>query len=156
MSYAKEWAAAIERSRRFGLEVPTHEVQTSHRYLTDARHAEFPYVVQRGLGELDYPDVVAQCMSIHYRLLPVLEAWLGCPVLYTIGWVDDGTDTGMFKFDDAFVTGRPGCRRASSRLAGRESKLLERPQCRPTRQGRLSTKQLQRNPPRRNASEPAH
>ena len=103
MSYANEWAAAIERSRRFGLEVPPHEVEPARRYLTDARHAEFPYVVQRGLGDLDYPDVVAQCMSIHYRLVPVLEAWLGCPVLYTIGWVDDGTDTGMFKFDDAFV-----------------------------------------------------
>lgn len=103
MSYATEWAAAIERSKKFGLEVPPHEVQPAHRYLTDARHAEFPYVVQRGLGDLDFPDVVAQCMSIHYRLVPVLQEWLGCPVLYTIGWVDDGTDKGMFKFDDAFV-----------------------------------------------------
>ncbi len=103
MSYANEWAAAIERSKRFCLEVPSHEVQPAQRYLTDARHAEFPYVVQRGLGNLDFPDVVAQCMSIHYRLVPVLEKWLGCPVLYTIGWVDDGTDKGMFKFDDAFV-----------------------------------------------------
>lgn len=103
MSYSTEWAAAIERSKKFGLEVPPHEVQPAHRYLTDARHAEFPYVVQQGLGDLDFPDVVAQCMSIHYRLVPVLQEWLGCPVLYTIGWVDDGTDKGMFKFDDAFV-----------------------------------------------------
>lgn len=103
MSYATEWAAAVERSKKFGLEVPPHEVQPKHRYLTDSRQAEFPYVVQRGLGDLDYPDVVAQCMSIHYRLAPVLEKWLGCPVLYTIGWVDDGTEKGMFKFDDSFV-----------------------------------------------------
>lgn len=103
MSYANEWAAAIERSKRYGLEVPPHDVQPAHRYLTSARQAEFPYVVQRGLGDLDFPDVVAQCMSIHYRLVPVLQEWFGCPVLYTIGWIDDGTDTGMFKFDDAFV-----------------------------------------------------
>jgi hypothetical protein len=29
---------------------------------------------------------------------------VGCPVLYTIGWVDDGTAKGMFKFDDAFIS----------------------------------------------------
>jgi hypothetical protein len=101
--YATEWAAAVERTKRFGLDVPTHQVEPERRYLTDQRHAEFPSVVLRGLGDLDFPDVVAQCLSIHYRLVPVLEEWLGCPVLYTIGWVDDGTDTGMFKFDDAFV-----------------------------------------------------
>jgi hypothetical protein len=106
MSYANEWAAAIKRSKRFGLEVPTHEVLPAHRCLTAARLTEFPHIVQRGLGDLDYPDVVAQCLSIHYRLLPMLEAWLGCPVLYTIGWVDDDSEDGMFKFDDAFVANK--------------------------------------------------
>lgn len=38
-----------------------------------------------------------------YRWYRVMEQWLGCPVLYTIGWVDDGTEKGMFKFDDAFI-----------------------------------------------------
>jgi len=103
MSYANEWTTAIERSKRFGLEVPGHEVQPTTRYLTEGRQAEFPHVVLRGLGDLDFSDVVAQCMSIHYRLVPVLEEWLQCPVVYTIGWIDDGTDKGMFKFDDAFV-----------------------------------------------------
>lgn len=106
MSYESEWAAAIERSKRLGLDVPAHEVQPERRYLTEPRLAEFPYVVQRGLGDLDFPDVVSQCLSIHLRILPVLEAWLRCPVLYTIGWVDDGTEKGMFKFDDAFVAER--------------------------------------------------
>lgn len=102
-NYAAEWAAAVERTKRFDLDVPSHEVQSSHLYLTDARQAEFPYVVQRGLGELDTSDVVAQCMAIHYRLAPVIQEWLGCPVLYTIGWIDDDTETGMFKFDDPFI-----------------------------------------------------
>jgi hypothetical protein len=102
-SYSTEWAAAVERTNRFGLDVPAHSAQTTHRYLNAARQAEFPYVVQRGLGDLDFHDVVAQCLSIHYRLVPVIEKWLGCPALYTLGWVDDGTDRGMFKFDDAFI-----------------------------------------------------
>lgn len=105
-NYADEWAAAVERSRRFGLDVPAHEVRPAHRYLTDARQAEFPYVVLRGLGEFDFPDVVAQCMAVHYRLMPVMQGWLGCPVLYTLGWIDDGTDTGMFKFDHSFISSK--------------------------------------------------
>lgn len=103
MIYATEWATAVERTKRLGLDVPPHQMEPERRYLTDQRQAEFPHVVQRGLGDLDFPDVVAQCMSIHFRLVPVLEQWLGCPVIYTIGWIDDGTDTGMFKFDEAFV-----------------------------------------------------
>ena len=102
-NYATEWAAAVERTKRFGLDVPSHEVQLTKQYLTDERQPEFPYVVQRGLGDLDFSDVVAQCMAIHYRLAPVIQEWLGCPVLYTLGWIDDGTDTGMFKFDDDFI-----------------------------------------------------
>lgn len=67
MNYATEWGTAVERSKRFDLAVPTHEVQPTHRYLTGAQQAEFPYVVQRGLGDLDFPDVVAQCLPIHYH-----------------------------------------------------------------------------------------
>lgn len=105
-NYATEWHAAVERTERFSLQIPPHQVEPERRYLTDARQAEFPYVVQRGLGDLDFPDVVAQCLSIHYRLVPIIEEWLRCPVLYTIGWVDDGTAKGMFKFDDDFVANK--------------------------------------------------
>jgi len=104
--YAAEWDIAVERTKRFGLEVPSHEVLSTHRYLGDAQLAEFPYVVQRGLGDLDFPDVVAQCMAIHFRLVPVIRDWLKCPVLFTLGWIDDGTEKGLFKFDDNFISNK--------------------------------------------------
>ncbi|HIE1651586.1 TPA: hypothetical protein ACXJGC_002841 [Burkholderia cenocepacia] len=104
--YAAEWAVAVERTKRFGLEVPSHEVLLTHRYLGDTQLAEFPYVVQRGLGDLDFHDVVAQCMAIHFRLVPVIQEWLKCPVLFTLGWIDDGTQKGMFKFDDGFIASK--------------------------------------------------
>ncbi|HFT8169543.1 TPA: hypothetical protein ACGR94_005932, partial [Pseudomonas aeruginosa] len=102
-NYATAWNTAIERTQRFGLNVPEHAGQSMHSYLTPERHAEFPYVVQQALGALDFKDLVLQCLAFHYRLAPVLERWLNCPVLYTIGWVDDGTEGGMFKFDDSFI-----------------------------------------------------
>ncbi|MGS1035737.1 MULTISPECIES: hypothetical protein [Burkholderia] len=101
--YASEWGAAVERSKRFGLQVPVHEVEQGTRYLTDDRAREFADVVQQGVGDLEYSDIVVQCLAIHYRLAPILEKWLGCPVLYTLGWVDDDTPRGMFKFDDALI-----------------------------------------------------
>ena len=102
-SYAIEWAAAIERSQRFRLAVPAHQIEPDRRYLTDQRQNEFPHVVQQGLGDFDFSDVVGQCLAMHFQLVPVLEKWLGCPVLYTIGWVDIGTDRGMFRFDEDFI-----------------------------------------------------
>ena len=65
--------------------------------------AEFPYVVQIGLGGLEPLEVVAQCMMINHRLEPVMERWFGCPVIYTLGWIDDGTEKGMFRFDESFI-----------------------------------------------------
>jgi len=102
-NYAAEWSAAVERTRRFSLRIPSHQIEVDQCFLTADRHAEFPYVVRQGLGDLDFSDVVAQCLSIHYRLAPIIQKWLACPVLYTLGWVNYGTDEAMFKFDDAFI-----------------------------------------------------
>jgi len=104
MSYLNEWGMAINRSVGFGFAVAGHTVNTSLRYLDQKRHSEFPYVVRDGLGDLDFADVVAQCLAINFRLLPVIAEWLQCPVMYTLGWVDDQTEKGMFRFDDAFIS----------------------------------------------------
>lgn len=60
-------------------------------------------MLREGLGELELEEVMAQCLSINYRLRSVVQAWLGCPVLYTLGWIDDETERGMFRFDDVFI-----------------------------------------------------
>lgn len=102
-TYTKEFTEAVARSKKFGLTVPAHKIEPSKVFLDAKAHAEFPYVVRDGLGDLDLPDVVGQCLAVHYRLVPVISDWLGCDVLYTIGWIDDMTDSGMFRFDDSFV-----------------------------------------------------
>ncbi|MGP9655882.1 hypothetical protein [Halomonas sp. AOP35-4E-18] len=102
MSYVDEWKAAIERTKRFNLRVPPLQRITGN-WFDEKRYLEFPYVVQEALGELGPEDLVAQCLSIHYRLAPVLERWLGCPVAYTIGWIDDMSEKGMFRFNDDFI-----------------------------------------------------
>ncbi|EUB84138.1 hypothetical protein [Pseudomonas sp. GM30] len=106
MGYNEEWKAAVERSERYGLAVPMQADVTQQRYLTKEVYDRFPYVVSDAFGDLGYEDVVAQCMSIHYRLLPVIEDLLECPVFFTIGWVDDGSEKGMFRFDEDFIQDR--------------------------------------------------
>ncbi|MFJ3463642.1 hypothetical protein [Achromobacter spanius] len=102
-NYAADWEAARERTARLGLMVPAMEVPTGDSYLTIQRHGEFPYVIRDALGELTVDDLVCQCLSINIRLRAVLEEWLGCPVYYTIGWVDVDAGEPLFKFDDAFI-----------------------------------------------------
>lgn len=103
MGYEQEWATALERSARFGLAVPSHQIEPERRWFDDRALAQFPNIVRDGLGDLGFEDIVAQCLAIHYRLVPVVQQWLGCPVLFTLGWIDTGTESGMFRFDDAFI-----------------------------------------------------
>jgi hypothetical protein len=103
MGYKDEWKSAIRRTRDFGLSVPAHEIDIDQRYCSPEMLTHFPDKLLEGLGELDFEDLVGQCMAIHHRLAPVLEDWLQCPALFTIGWIDDGTEKGMFKFDDDFI-----------------------------------------------------
>ena len=102
MSYLDEWEIAIERTRRFNLTLPSLPGMTG-RLFDEKRQSEFPYVVREALGELEAEDLAAQCLSIHYRLAPIIEQWLGCPVAYTLGWVDDESENGLFRFGDAFI-----------------------------------------------------
>jgi hypothetical protein len=106
MSYADDWAAALERSERLGFSVPAHHVEPDKRYLNARRIAEFLDVVRRCVGDVGAPDVMAECLSMQHQLLPVMAEWFGCPVLYTLGWIDDGTERGMFKFDESFIADR--------------------------------------------------
>jgi hypothetical protein len=103
LSYALEFAQAAERSKKFELDPPVFDIEPTRRWFDEDRLARFPNVLREGLGELGVEEVMAQCLSIHYRMRPIVQAWLGCPVLYTLGWIDDETDEGMFKFDDAFI-----------------------------------------------------
>ncbi|MCE4555452.1 hypothetical protein [Pelomonas cellulosilytica] len=59
-------------------------------------------MIHKAIGPVGAEELVAQCLSIHHRLQPVIEDWLGVPVVYTIGRVD-GSGDGLFKFDEAFV-----------------------------------------------------
>jgi len=102
-NYAAEWVSAIERTKRFHLKIPSHQMEIEKLFLTADRQAEFPHIIQQELGNVAPSDIVAQCLSISYRLAPILQKWLACPVLYTLGWIDDGTDKAIFKFDDAFI-----------------------------------------------------
>jgi hypothetical protein len=103
VSYEREFAAAVERAQRFDLNLPLFEAEPSRRWFDDNALARFPYVLRDALGDLGFEDVVAQCMAIHYRMMPAMQRWLGCPVLYTLGWIDDETEQGMFRFDEAFI-----------------------------------------------------
>ncbi|WP_227105214.1 hypothetical protein [Chromobacterium rhizoryzae] len=85
-SYSAEILEAQQRTIRFGLTCPEIS-STCERLLTPERHEQFPYAVRDAVGDLGLEAVVAQCLSLHWRLKEPLEEFFGVPILYTIGYV---------------------------------------------------------------------
>ena len=104
MSYSREFQKALERTAHFDLAPPQYVSEVSGRIMSDERIQNLNRVLAPVFSQLvSYEQMVGQCMSLHLKTRPVLEAWLGCPVYYTLGWIDDGTAKGLFKFDDATI-----------------------------------------------------
>lgn len=93
---------ALKRTARLGAVAPI-VAYSDQSYLTQEKHERFPYYVRDTIGELDLPDVVAQCLSIHQRLRVPLEELFGCDVFFTIGWVEYTIGSNMFEFDEQFA-----------------------------------------------------
>lgn len=102
--YVQRFNEALERTHEFKLDAPTTvKFDRNQIYLTDKAQAQFPYFLREAVGELSLLDLVAQCHSIHFRLKPVLEDFFGCPLYYTIGWIEYTTGKNMFKFDNDYI-----------------------------------------------------
>lgn len=93
--YESNFLEALERTTRFGLSTPSVELSDA-RFLTQEALSRLPFAIRDIMGELDEDDVVAQCLSLHMRLKPVIEQILGCNAFYTIGWVSF-KDSEIFK-----------------------------------------------------------
>ena len=84
--YESKFLEALERTKRFGLSTPNVELSDA-RFLTQEALSRLPFAIRDIIGELNEDDVVAQCLSLHMRLKPVIEQILGCNAFYTIGWI---------------------------------------------------------------------
>lgn len=85
-TYRQEFEEAIRRTEKFGLSCP--KIQFSEeRQITDL--SKLSEVFVRTIGQPGLKEIVAQCLSMHYRLLPAYERFFGSPVYFTIGWVLD-------------------------------------------------------------------
>lgn len=100
MSYKDEWRQAVARTTKHGLVMNKEFTLVDQPYLTERRKEEFPYVIKEKFGLLESKDLVAQCISVHLSLVPTISDWLSCPVAYTIGWIDNNSERGLFKFDE--------------------------------------------------------
>ena len=93
--YESNFSDALERTTRFGLSAPSVELSDT-RFLTQEALSRLPIEIRDIMGELSEEDLVAQCLSLHMRLKPVIEKILDCDAYYTIGWVSSEKSE-MFK-----------------------------------------------------------
>jgi hypothetical protein len=84
--YRKEFLAATDRTRRFGLATPrlllTNDLLLNDDSLTRINEAMFEEI-----GEIPLDEIVAQCLLMHVRALPIVQSVLEVPVHFTIGYV---------------------------------------------------------------------
>ncbi|WP_404419321.1 hypothetical protein [Marinospirillum sp.] len=85
--YKLEFEKAVERTKAFKLECP-EVVFFGGTLLTAERMKKFPYVLRDAVGEISIEELVAQCLSIHYRLSEVMAELFDTPCYFTIGYVD--------------------------------------------------------------------
>ncbi len=103
-SYAVEWAAALERTARFGLPAPRVPPVGRGPYLTEDRLPEIFPILRDALGKpVTTKALVGQCLQVTWAFLPAVERWLGCQAYFTIGGIDLGPNRQWGRFDDAFI-----------------------------------------------------
>lgn len=105
-SYYKEIIKAALCTKRLGLDLPNFKLNPCLRYLTDDKVKELPEKIKASFGLLRPSDISAQCIKINFEALPVINNWLQCQALFTLGWIDDGSVNGYFKFDENFIRDR--------------------------------------------------
>lgn len=103
MSFRAEFEDALARTARLGCGDLGYTYDPKRKF-DQTTLTQFPAVLRDGLGALGVEELVAQCISIHYRLQPVVAKWLECPVYLTFGWVDTGRPNGMFFVDETTIT----------------------------------------------------
>lgn len=102
-TYLDRFIEAEHRTKALSLDLPTIELDEKRSYITQDFLERFPYLILQNTGIRKPSDLSAQCFSVNRMLRGIISAYLGCPVYYTIGWIDDGTERGLFKFGDSFI-----------------------------------------------------
>lgn len=101
-SYLTEFASAIERALRLGVATPQPLIFTATPFITTEKIELAIKSATQHLGLLRIDDISGQCLSLHLRLLPILEQVFSCPVYYTIGYVE-AADGFMFGHNEEYL-----------------------------------------------------
>ncbi|KZY66774.1 MULTISPECIES: hypothetical protein [unclassified Oleiphilus] len=85
--YKSEFEKAVLRTKEFNLICP-EIIFSEGVLLTHEKMQKFPYVLRDTVGEIGVEEVVAQCLSIHYRLADVIAELFDTACYFTIGYVE--------------------------------------------------------------------
>lgn len=98
--YKSEFESAVKRTEMFGLSCP--EVNYAEgTILTQEKMMRFPQTLEQYIGRPGVEEVVAQCLSIHYKLKEPLSEIFGAPCTFTIGYVETPSRLMFHQSEDA-------------------------------------------------------
>jgi hypothetical protein len=103
-TYREDFLQAIARTRAHKFALDDVYLTTKERWLdTSSKLIGLEQAIELALAHLKPEALFAQCLAISCLLEEPISQWLGCSAYLTIGWLDNGTEKGLFKFDDAYI-----------------------------------------------------
>lgn len=87
--YGKDFAEAITRSADLGCYSPnTVNVFTNRVFLSGERMEKAKQVIQKVVGAYSIDEVMKSSFMVHSQLIDELSVALGCPITFTMGYVE--------------------------------------------------------------------
>lgn len=103
-TYREDFLQAIARTNAHKLALEDIYLTSTERWLdTGPKLIGLEQTIESALAHIKPEALFAQCLAISCLLEEPISRWLGCGTYLTIGWLDNGTENGLFKFDDAYI-----------------------------------------------------
>lgn len=98
-----ELRECAHRAARFGLPHPDLPlVEESRSWLVAENRVAVLSALQTAFAGLTYEDLVGECVRGSLAAAEGVRAALGCPVYFTLGWIDEG-ERKRFYFDESHI-----------------------------------------------------
>jgi len=87
--YIKEFVEAVERTKGFGLVVPTVLPAPAGRFFTKETMQELMKSIFKTIGRPSPEELTAQCFEINHGIKLIIDDFFKTTSVFTLGWVDE-------------------------------------------------------------------
>lgn len=106
MSYLEDFQCAVERTKKFHLQTPKIKFQPNTLILSPDKINEFSKIVAPLFEKYSHDEFkfYENCFTVSVDLIEIIHDWIHVDPVFTLGWIDNGSANGYFKFDESLIS----------------------------------------------------